>query len=94
MRTRSFTRSTSSIDSHIQNAIRSVRSGSNASYSFPPSLTSSDRHLVHKAAASAGLMHFTNSQTGQDKFITIAQPHGETAVRNNYNLRASNRNRK
>ena len=93
MRTRSSCPTTGSIDAYIRDCVQTVSSGAKRSFNFPPTLCSSDRHLVHKMAAAAGLNHVTLNPERYSKYIRISRDSVE-APKSNYNLRTSTRTHK
>ena len=66
---------TAGIADMIAEKISDIKNGSMESYVFPSSLTTMDRHMVHKAAAVAGLEHYSSHPFGGDRVIRIGLYH-------------------
>ena len=62
------------IKREISDAINKVLCEVTHTYVFPSWYSSNDRHLVHKAASKAGLVHLTYEFDDGDKIIAVSTP--------------------
>lgn len=62
------------IKREIADAINKVLCQVTDTYVFPVWYTSNDRHLVHKAASKAGLVHITHKFDDGNKIIVVSTP--------------------